>query len=77
MDTCVYVAESLCCPPETITTLLINYIPIQNNKSKPFFLLTFIASGNFKVGKYSQGKKKLRFHVNYWVIKYISGLGRK
>ena len=23
-------AESLCCPPETITTLLIGYNPIQN-----------------------------------------------
>ena len=25
MDTCKYVAESLHCPPETITTLLISY----------------------------------------------------
>ena len=25
-------AESLCCPPETITTLLIGYTPIQNKK---------------------------------------------
>ena len=24
--------ESLCCPPETITTLLIGYIPVQNKK---------------------------------------------
>ena len=24
--------ESLCCPPETITTLLTGYIPIQNKK---------------------------------------------
>ena len=33
---CVYihicVAESLCCSPETITTLLIGYTPIQNKK---------------------------------------------
>ena len=28
MDTCVCMAESLCCPPETITTLLISYTPI-------------------------------------------------
>ena len=34
MDTCVWMAESLCCPPETITTLLIGYIPMQNKKSK-------------------------------------------
>ena len=29
-DTCVCMAESLCCPPETITALLIGYTPIQN-----------------------------------------------
>ena len=28
MDTCIGMAESLCCPPETITTLLIGYMPI-------------------------------------------------
>ena len=27
MDTCVCMAESLHCPPETITTLLISYTP--------------------------------------------------
>ena len=27
MDTCIRMAESLCCPPETITTLLIGYSP--------------------------------------------------
>ena len=27
MDECIHVAQSLCCPPETITTLLIGYIP--------------------------------------------------
>ena len=25
MDTCICMAESLCCPPETITTLFIDY----------------------------------------------------
>ena len=34
MDTCTYMAESLRCPPETITALLIGYIPIQNKKLK-------------------------------------------
>ena len=29
-DTCMCMAESLCCPPETITTLLIGYTTIQN-----------------------------------------------
>ena len=27
MDTCIRMAESLCCPPETIATLLIVYSP--------------------------------------------------
>ena len=31
---CVRMAEFLHCPPETITTLLIGYIPIQNTKLK-------------------------------------------
>ena len=33
-DTCIYMAESLHCSPETITTLLIDYTPIQNKKFK-------------------------------------------
>ena len=32
MDTCICMAESLCGPPETITTLLIGYIPMYNKK---------------------------------------------
>jgi len=34
MDTYICMAESLCCSPETITTLLIDYTPIQNKKFK-------------------------------------------
>ena len=34
MHTCICMSESLCCPPETITTLLISYTPIKN---KQFF----------------------------------------
>jgi len=30
MDTCLCMAESLCCSPGTTTTLLIGYTPIQN-----------------------------------------------
>ena len=30
MDRCICMAESLCCPPETITTLLIGYTPIYH-----------------------------------------------
>ena len=32
MDTCICIAESLCCPAETITTLLIGHTPIQIEK---------------------------------------------
>ena len=32
MDRCMCMAEFLCCPPETITTLLISYTPIQHKK---------------------------------------------
>ena len=32
MDTCMCMAESLCCSPETIMTLLISNTPIQNKK---------------------------------------------
>ena len=35
MDTRICVAESLCCPPETITTLFIGYTP--NKVKKKFF----------------------------------------
>ena len=34
MDTCLCMTEFLCCPPETITTLLMDYTPIQNKKFK-------------------------------------------
>ena len=29
MDICVCKAQSLCCPPETITTLLISYVCVR------------------------------------------------
>ena len=34
MDTCICMAESLPYSPETTTTLLVSYIPIQNKKFK-------------------------------------------
>ena len=34
MDTCICMAESLFCSPETITTLLIGYTTIQNKVFK-------------------------------------------
>ena len=37
MDTHIYMAKSLHCSHETITTLLIDYTPIQNKKLKKNF----------------------------------------
>ena len=34
MDTCTGMAESLCCSPGAITTLLMSYAPVQNKKLK-------------------------------------------
>ena len=36
MATCICMTESLCCPPETTTTLLIGCTPKQNKKFKNF-----------------------------------------
>ena len=33
-DTCIGIAESLCCPPKTIITSLIGYTAMQNKKFK-------------------------------------------
>ena len=35
MDTCICMAESLCCVPEAISALLVDYTPIQDKKLKP------------------------------------------
>ena len=34
MDICICMAESLCCSPEAIITLLLGYIPIPNKRFK-------------------------------------------
>ena len=41
MNPCIRMTESLCCSPETITTLLISYTLIQNKKFKIKIKLTF------------------------------------
>ena len=42
MDTCIYMIESLRCLPETITTLLIGYTPIRDEKLKQILVLSNI-----------------------------------
>ena len=53
MDTCnnIVMAESFCCPPETIKTLFIGYSPIQNEKFKTNKKI-------FKQNLHSMGEKK-------------------
>ena len=38
-DTCIQMAESLCCPSEMITTLLISYTPKENKRFKKYDIL--------------------------------------
>ena len=53
MDTCIFMAESLHCSPETITTSLTGYTPTQNKKFQrkkklpPLFLLLTFPFFNF------------------------------
>ena len=42
MDTWLWMAESLCCPPEIITTLVIYYTPIRNKKLRKEKLICYI-----------------------------------
>ena len=44
MDTCVCTAESLHCSPETVTTLLIGYTPIQKKSLRRKFTTEIIQS---------------------------------
>ena len=63
MGTCTCMAESLCCSPETTTTLLIDYSPIQTKKfklKKPKDLL-------YSTGNYTQ----------YFVITYKGEVSEK
>ena len=46
MDTCIHMAESLCCPPETIMTLLIGCTPKQNKLKK---IVIIESKGNFLI----------------------------
>jgi len=63
MDTCIHMAESLHCSPETITILLIGYIPIQNKKFKRKKFLTNKSPGtdSFMGEFYETYKEELIF----------------
>ena len=44
MDTCICMAESLHCSPQTITMLLISYTPIQNKKFRKKVYMKYLNS---------------------------------
>ena len=44
----MYMAESLQCSPEAVTTLLIGYTPIQTKKLKDILLLRFYLYNSFQ-----------------------------
>ena len=60
MDTCICMAESLHYSPETITTLLIVYIPIQNEKftKKSTFEANFLSD----YSKYDSKRKVTKWY---------------
>ena len=43
-DTCVCITDSLCCTPETNTTLSINYAPVKKTKTQSYQLVCHNAS---------------------------------
>ena len=66
MDTCIYMIESLRCLPDTITTLLIGYTPIQNKKLWFFFVCFFFkhAETSFCLGN----KEGFRLGSGQWLL---------
>ena len=64
MDTCVCMAESLCCSPEIITTLLIGYMPY---KIKSFFKKKKNPEAFFFFTLYDfHSESKLYVAILYW-----------
>ena len=58
MDTCLCMAESLCCSPGTTTTLLIGYTPIQNVFGV-FFLKRYLWLPVVREDQLQKGSRKL------------------
>ena len=59
MDTCMFMAESFCCEPEIMTTLLISCIPKQNKKLKKK------RKKNITSQKEKQKKKRIQKKYNW------------
>ena len=69
---CICVAESLCCPPETITALLTGSTPIQNKK---FFFFLSSKNGSLVVDQMTKTLRMrkwcfflARYHLFYPLI---------
>ena len=65
INTCICMAEPLCCSPETITTLLISYTPTPKKSSK------------IKKKTHSGKKKKKNLPCNVGNSGLIPGWGTK
>ena len=63
MDTCVSMAESLHCSPETITTLLASYTPIQNKKLNKKDIFTYVL--RFHATEYLRPLPRPIFNVQF------------
>ena len=62
MDACIYITESLHCSPETITTLLISYTSIENEKLKKKISTSFLK--DFLKSSFSFTEKLHSFHIS-------------
>ena len=83
MDICIYMAESLCYSPESITALLIGYNPIQNQKLKKYKVTHLVTRDIFKICciiiilRYFLGRKRtmvlhtalIAVHTLYFIAK--------
>jgi len=67
MDKCICKAESLCCPPQTITTLLSSYTPIQNKKL--FFFLNKRFEEGEGVSQTENGRKIFEEEENVCMLR--------
>ena len=71
-------AESLCCPPETVTTLLIGYPPIKNKKLnlKTSWALRCILGQTHQKQTLRGGFARRRFFLGHVPITRVEKIGR-
>ena len=70
---CLCMTESLCCSPETITTLLISYTPIQNKK----FFKKERKNARFKNGLCNHRTGETRHTHQKWLTQHEAICGKR